>query len=251
MDAVTIGISTLAHRMHNIALPEATRGIQYLIMVQGGAADATLSYLTRPDVTYHELALTGVAQSRSAVMDHCQTPLLLFMDDDVDMQIDGIQAMGQYMTAHPSHSVATGTTLHDSYSVSNIAQHALNHWNTARLMTPGMMVRVAKIRESGVRFDPEFGLNGSYPIGDEFVFVTDLLKKGHSGMRLPIVVGRHEGHSTGDIWADSNILNARRAVLRRVFGRWAPLVQIGFAVKHRRRLGGWPAAIRFAFARSR
>lgn len=247
MEAVTIGISTLANRMHKIALPKAMPGVQYLIMVQGGTPDGILPDHARPDVTYHQLDLTGVAQSRSAVMDHCQTPLLLFMDDDVEMRPEGINAMGQYMTAHPGLSIITGTILHQTHSVSNTAPHALTRWNTARIMTPELMVRVAKIRESNLRFDPDFGINGTYPIGDEFVFVTDLLKKGHSGMRVPIVIGTHDGHSTGDIWADAEMLNARQAVLKRVFGRWAVLVQIGFAIKHRRRLGGWPAAIRFAF----
>jgi hypothetical protein len=77
------------------------------------------------------------------------------------------------------------------------------------------------------------------------VFVADALAAGLRARGLPVVTGRHEGPSTGDDWSDPRILAARRAVLGRVFGPWAGPVSLLYAARHRRRLGGAAAALRF------
>ena len=227
-----------------MVLPQPRHGLRYLVMVQGGLAGHQ-PHLERPDVEVSHLEEPGVARSRSAVLDQCASPLLLFMDDDIALDLEGVVALARYMDARPELSMVAGVLEHNNRRRDMTREKRMRHWNTARSMTPEIMIRIADVRASGVRFDPDFGLKGTYPIGDEFVFMTDLLKAGCRGMWVPIRVGSHPGNSTGDLWVDPVIQDARRAALRRVFGGWAPVIKICFAAKHQRRLGGWAAALRF------
>lgn len=245
---VTIGISVHVDRIGKIDLQPMRDGIRYLIMVQGGQVMGAAARLDRPDVTVAHVDQPGISQSRSAVIDHCATPLLLFMDDDVTIDLDGVQALAAYLDERPELSLVAGIIERKDRQPTQTPV-AMTRWNTGRAMTPETMIQVAHIRDIGVRFDPRFGLKGKYPLGDEYVFVTDVLKAGRNGMRVPIYLGHHWGPSTGDDWRDPKLLAARRAVLRRVFGAAAPVVTAGFAIKHRRRLGGWPAAMRFVLGR--
>lgn len=224
----------------------ACDGVRYLVMVQGGVANLVDGPLLRADVEIAHVTEPGISQSRSAVIDHCATPVLLFMDDDVTIDLAGVQALADYLAARPELTVVSGVIERtDRRKISTASR--MTRWNTGRAMTPEMMVRVEDIRKSGVRFDSDFGLKGKYPIGDEYIFLTDLQKAGCRGVLVPIVLGSHPDTSTGDNWDDPVLRHARQAVLRRVFGAWAPLIRFGFGVKHRNRLGGWSAAIRFGF----
>lgn len=245
---VTIGISTLSDRVAAIDLPAPKPGLSYLILVQGSGFANDLPMAKRPDVALHYSQGFGVAQSRSDILALCQTPLLHFMDDDISIQTDGILALAAEMAASPSLALCLGyLARRDRGPVGPAAE--LTVWNTGRTMTPEIMVRVKDIRKASVTFDPQFGLNGTYPIGDEYVFVTDLLKCGCQGLRFPIEIGRHEATSTGDNWQDPIILMARAAVLRRIFGGWSYLIRPAFALKHRRRIGSLRAMWNFSFGR--
>jgi hypothetical protein len=76
-------------------------------------------------------------------------------------------------------------------------------------------------------------------LGDEYIFVTDLLKKGGSATFLPITIAIHSEESSGSRWGTESDLRVRALVFQRVFGALAPLIRAGFYLKNYRKFGGF------------
>jgi hypothetical protein len=69
-------------------------------------------------------------------------------------------------------------------------------------------------------------------IGDEYIFIADLLNKGGTAMFLPITIAIHPKDSSGSLWGTERDLLARAQVFQRVFGFWAPIVRAAFYFKN-------------------
>lgn len=232
-DRLTVAISTIGARAGRIVLPDPSSEIDYLILLQ--RPDAAPLLFPRADLTLQPLGNLGTAASRNAAIDHARGTFLLFTDDDVTFDTGGIVRLRDVLRADPGLAIVTGLRTGRIHTA-RTAGYRLRHWNTARTATPEIMVRLAPIRDRGIRFDPEFGIGGRYGLGDEFVFLTDALKAGLKGRHEPVPVGHHEGASTGDRWNDPTLIQARIAVMTRVFGRAAPLARLAFALKNRHHL---------------
>ncbi|WP_162559609.1 glycosyltransferase family 2 protein [Tritonibacter mobilis] len=185
----------------------------------------------------------GLSHSRNAALQHAETDLLVFSDDDTILFPNGIQALAHNLTMKPDLALAVGWR---AERLPPRAQRAdLTHFNCGRVCAPEFMVRRSLILNAGVLFDTDFGLGARFGVGEEYVFVTDALHKGLRGIILPVVTGSHPEKSTGDKWDSTTILADRRAVLYRVFGAWAPVVSALYALKHCRKFTSIKAIIHF------
>jgi hypothetical protein len=101
-----------------------------------------------------------------------------------------------------------------------------------------MIVRVETIKSKDVYFDEEFGAGVSNYIGDEYIFIADLINKGGTAMFLPITIAIHPKDSSGSLWGTDRDLIARAQVFQRVFGKLAPFVRTVFFFKNYRKTKG-------------
>ncbi|WP_297771172.1 glycosyltransferase [uncultured Roseovarius sp.] len=237
---VTVAISTIGPRLSRLVLPPACPGIDYLVMVQKGDTDACPDALSeRDDVTVSRLCSVGLSHSRNAAFEHATGALLVFADDDMTLDTDGFCRLARAFTAAPDLGFAAGWRSDRLPGAGRRGRpHRLHHFNSGRICAPELMVRRSAVEAAGLRFDPDFGLGARFGLGEEYVFVTDALKAGLRGLSLPVAVGRHPSESTGDNWCRADLMQARVAVLGRVFGRYAPLVRVLYALRYRRRIGG-------------
>ena len=83
----------------------------------------------------------------------------------------------------------------------------------------------------------EFGAGSKKFLGDEYIFITDLLKIGGKAVFLPITIATHPSQSSGVTSYDQATMQARAKVFNRVFGFWAPLVRALFFIKNFRKTG--------------
>jgi hypothetical protein len=104
---------------------------------------------------------------------------------------------------------------------------------------------VESAKSRGVRFDESFGAGVENFLGDEYIFITDLLKKGGRAVFLPVTVAIHPEESSGSRWGTDSDLRARSQVFARVFGVYAPLVRTAFYLKNYRKFGGLKNISRF------
>jgi Glycosyl transferase family 2. len=194
---------------------------------------------TRDDVRYLSLEGTGVTKSRNAAIDQALTPLLLFCDDDVNMLPDGLELVIQAFKDDSSLAVLTGRTLVPGGAVAkNYGRHSerLSFLNSAKFGTVELAVRLEPIRENALRFDENFGAGAEYPIGDEFIFITDCLKCRLKAWYFPIDIAVHAHDSSGHNWESRAHLKSRALAFRRIFGPVLSFpLSLAFVVRNRRK----------------
>lgn len=232
---LTIAVSTLGSRLPQIdveALP-ARPGWRYLMLVQAAELPAALP--VRPDIDWLRLEGVGVAASRNCAIDAAATEYLLFCDDDIQLLPDGVARLVAAFDARPGIAIVTAQTLgEDGVPLKAYPRRAqrLGLFNSAKTGTVEMMVRPARIRQHGVRFDTDYGAGASLPLGEEYIFIAACLRAGLAGRYVPVPIATHCGASSGSDWLSPAIAEARARVLEGVFGRLAVPVKLLFFAKH-------------------
>lgn len=246
---ITVAISALGKRLAGLPLPPPCPGLTYLVLVQKlGEARVPAALEARADVAVRVLDTVGLSRSRNAALDLAPGALVVFADDDMTLEPEGFLRLARAFAADPALGLAAGWRSDRLPRAGRRARpHRLHHFNAGRICAPELMVRRSAIDAAGLRFDPAFGIGGRFGLGEEYVFITDALKAGLRGRSCPVAVGQHPSESTGDNWQRADLMQARIAMLTRVFGRWAPLMRLLYALRYRRRIGG--AARILAFAR--
>ena len=247
---ITIAIATLGPGAATVALPAPARGLRYTVFMQDPMSPPPHS--TRADVAYVALETLGLSHSRNSALAQCATPLLVFADDDMVLDTDGLRNLAAQMDQDSELGFSAGWRAGRMPKTGRrAATYRLRKLTAGRVCAPELMVRVAAVRAAGVQFDTHFGVGAQHPVGEDYIFVCDMLEAGLRGTAFPIITGAHNGLSTGDNWRDTTILRARRTVLDRCFGGWSPIVRAVYALRHAKRLGGirgvwrfWTGAIR-------
>ena len=243
---LTFGFSTLANRLKNITFPEAREDREVIVLVQNPHQESYV--FNYPKTKLVELKSRGVAKSRNAALQHASGKYLIFADDDITFDENGIEAVVNYFESHPECSIIMAQTSDGSGTLRKSYQtkaQKLTRFNSAKAATYEIMVRVEAIRNAEVKFDENFGAGVENYLGDEYIFIADALKQGLQGMFLPIRVAIHPAESSGSAWGTDKDLRARAAVFTRVFGPTAPIFRALFLMKSRKGSVGLAKAIRF------
>lgn len=247
---LTFGFSTLSSRQKNITYPEQNERREVIVLVQNPHDESYVFDI--PKTKLVELKSRGVAKSRNAALKYASGKYLIFGDDDITFDEDGIKSLIEYFEAHPECAIIMAQTsdetgaLRKSYPTK---AHKLTRFNSAKAATYEMMVRVDAIRSAGIQFDENFGAGVENFLGDEYIFIADALNKGLQGMYLPTRVAIHPKDSSGSTWGTERDLKARAAVFSRVFGASAPIFRALFLLKSRKGKVGLIKSLRFIFAR--
>lgn len=242
---LTVAIATLAARFPNLDLAKLPQlaAVRYVVFVQG--EPATRLAAVRPDVSLTVLPGTGVARSRNAALDGVDTELLLFGDDDLDVDPDGLRGIVSSFRRFPDADFVCARVADPQgrdrkrYARSGAA---VRRWNCAKVGTPEIALRVSSLRTKPVRFDERFGAGSALPLGDEYVFLCDALRAGLAGRHVDVTVAAHSHHSSG-ITSSTEDLPVRRAVFIRALGPWLSRpARLAFVVRHRSWFRTWQAA---------
>ncbi|WP_062131443.1 glycosyltransferase family 2 protein [Demequina aestuarii] len=251
---LTVGYSTLPDRISSVRPAPWWNDVDVVVVLQTGgshsmSAEALLAERDRLEgegARTAELDSIGVARSRNEVLRMAQTRYVLFCDDDVAVAIDSVQRMVALMSAGGiavglGRAEDTNGRLRKNYSR---RQEPLTLFNSAKAATYEMVVDVELTRKHGVWFDEEYGAGATNYLGDEYIFIVDALRAGLTAHAIPEVIATHPVESSGSRWGTREDIDARAAVLDRVFGRWSLLGKALFAARHRTRLGGMAGAWR-------
>jgi len=231
---LTIGYSVLAERAKNITQPQNSNW-ELMVITQGETSYGI------PNAKQISLNSLGVAKSRNCAIDNASGEYLVFADDDIVFSEDGLQKAIDYLDAHPQVSLLLTQATDPSGNLRKQyppGEEKLSLYNSARAATYEMIVRVAEIRRLGIRFDEEFGAGVENYLGDEYIFIADLLRAGGSAKFVPITTAIHPEQSSGAGWGTARDRIARVRVFTRVFGMAAPLVRLAFGARRIRELGG-------------
>lgn len=250
---LTIAYSSLTERVHGIEVPQAAGAAELLIITQRrpGAADAVVPRALAGRVNVVDLPSLGVAKSRNAALELAGRRYLLFGDDDVAIYLSGILDAVRYLD-RTGAALALGCAVDDSRRTRgrrSFRPQRLTLRNSGRAATYLMLVDVDQVRASGVRFDEDFGAGVPNYLGDEYIFIADLLRAGLRCDSVPYVYGMHPAHSSGVLWSVGRDLPARAAAIERAWRSRAILPKAGIAAKNWGRIRSLRAAGRFVLRR--
>ena len=254
---LTLGYSTLADRVATMVEPPSNPQWETLLVVQNpnqidwqGQRFNELS--ARKDFRHHELISKGVAKSRNKAIELALGEYLIFSDDDIAFDAFGLRQAIEYLDSHPDISLMLGQATDESGALRKrypTTIEKLGSLNSARAATYEMIIRVSDIRRLGVRFDENFGAGAKNYLGDEYIFVVDLIKAGGKAVFAPITLAQHPTESSGSRWGSAQDRRARAIIFTRVFGALAPFVRLPFGLRRFRELGSLKNLLLFVLGR--
>ena len=254
---LTLGYSTLAERVATLVQPPANPNWETVLVVQNPnqvawQQERFQQLAKRENFRFEELQSKGVAKSRNRAIELASGEYLIFSDDDITFSERGLQEAIDYLDANPQLSLLLGQATDESGVLrkqypSQVTK--LGSLNSARAATYEMIIRVADIRRLGVRFDEDFGAGAKNYLGDEYIFVVDLVRAGGKAVFAPITLAQHPTESSGSRWGSAQDRRARAIIFTRIFGVLAPFVRLPFGLRRRRELGSFTNLLLFVLGR--
>ena len=250
---LTVAYSSLASRVNNIVFPAHRVDVEILVIVQDPTGESSFLAPSRNDVRTIQLDSKGVAKSRNVAIAQAKGKYLIFADDDIEFKVEGLdEVLTHFATCDCSlvlgQAVDEKNRLRKNYP---IEIEKLNLFNSARAATYEMVIDVEKVRASNLKFDESFGAGVTNYLGDEYIFIADLLRSGRSAHFLPVTLAVHPTDSSGSGWGTKRDLKVRSQIFTRVFGWYAPFVRLLFIAKHFKKVDGLGNAIAFVSGRFR
>jgi hypothetical protein len=246
---LTIGYSTLADRLQNLIPPKVDLPHEIFISIQN---PGDIEFKLPKDFEFRSVTASekGVAKSRNIVLSSVDTKYLLFADDENTFRGDNIKSAISYLEKHPKCDLVLAQAVDTTGALRKVYPKRvkkLTKFNSAKAATYEMIVRVESAKSKGVTFDERFGAGADNYLGDEYIFIADLIDKGGAGVFLPLTIAIHPIESSGSRWGSDSDLRARAEVFQRVFGDRAPLIRIAFYLKNLRKFGGLKNLVKFSF----
>jgi hypothetical protein len=250
---LVVAIATIGGRGAGLAqvLPDPCDGVVWHVFWQDPDPTALsgLAAVNRPDLRITPLSGAGVARSRNAAIAGVEGDILLFADDDLAFCLRAYPALRAAFAQDPTLDFICGRVLAPDGRLRKRygpdGQKA-SRWNTARVGTPELALRLAPVRAADIRFDETFGAGSANPLGDEYIFVCDALRAGLRGQHRALDLAVHPADSSGAGQSAFGPAHRRRAI-DRALGHWAFPARVGFALRHRRRFASLAELLRFVF----
>jgi Glycosyl transferase family 2 len=251
---LTIGYSALAERARAIRLPEQRPDVEVLVVVQGAVdGEVPEGCPRRDDVRYEVLDSRGVTKSRNAVLAGARGRYVLFADDDIVFQEEGVRSVLGALESDPDLALVLATAVDEGGRLRKPVPSQpvrLTRWNSGKAATYEIMLRREAFARAGVRFDERFGAGvDPHYLGDEYILIADAIAVGLECRFLPVVLAKHPTVSSGAGFGTERDARARAAVFGRVFGRTAPLARLAFVLRSPRRFRSAALSARFVLDR--
>lgn len=254
---LTLGYSSLASRVEDMVEPPVHANWEVQLILQNpdqiNLESPRYELLrSRSDLSIELLDSKGVAKSRNRAIWLARGEYLVFSDDDIEFDIQGLEKAIRFLDENPKYSLLLGQAIEPSGKLrkrypSKIEE--LTKFNSARAATYEMIIRVDAIRQFGIQFDERFGAGAENYLGDEYIFIVDLVKAGLKAVFVPITLATHPEVSSGSGWGTDRDRKVRAKIFTRVFGVFAPAVRLAFGIRRLNELGSFGNLLRFVFGR--
>lgn len=201
--------------------------------------DATKAYIDEisvlGNVIYSPINSQGVAKNRNNALKHrVKGAICMLADDDVVYFNDAFSKIISLFEADKGIEILTfkiKTFRGSDYK--SYKKFPFKH-NIKTLSNIGIIDVAFKeevIAKYNLSFDEKFGPGGYYSIGEDFIFMTDAIKKKVNIFYRPVDIVQHGDVGTGQILRD-DIVYGRGAMFGRVFGLLSFTLNVYFAIKN-------------------
>ena len=162
----------------------------------------------------------GTGKSRNLAMQKAEGELMYLCDDDLVFQPDFYTNIMSAAAAFPDIDIFTFQVLTtDGQPFKQYPDHAYQHniRTTAKVSIVEMVIRKQAYATGKIKFDERFGLATIYNTGEEFVMLSDALKKGITAKFIPQYLVSHPPISSGKIF-NEEVAFDKGAMTARVYG---------------------------------
>ncbi|MCD9522779.1 glycosyltransferase [Photobacterium carnosum] len=230
-------ISTKGSGIKKIKLPELHDDVAYVIVHQDYNAcneSEFFSILERSDVTYIKDEGLGLTRSRNIAIKNARSDYCYILDDDVTI-IEGAINKIMYIIDNHKFGLAAfrvevdGGNFFKKYKNKIVK---INMISAARVCSIEILFNRNIINDKKVIFNERFGLGTNLPSGEEYIFITNCLKKGIECLAFPISTVIHPIESSGDdFFTDKAKVVAKKEMFKEITGVQYSLLWGAFLVK--------------------
>lgn len=225
---VTVAVSTMNGHLNQKNYPDGNYKI--LIINQGKP------FLTPLPPRFAVISDNGkgLSRSRNLAIHHCQTRYMLLCDNDVCLLPGFEQHILTAIEKHPDSAAITFKVRTPSGAdFKNYQMNSFPHSKLTACKACSIEIVVDREQIGTVRLDERFGLGATYPVGEENIFLSDLLSSGKRVIYYPDYICEHAEFSSGAL-LDKNAYFLRGKVFRRMFGRKGIFIGLLFWCKKER-----------------
>jgi hypothetical protein len=236
MPILTINISTSSERIFSINLPKYDERITYVIVWQKfDVLEEKLNgvFSDRKDVNLIVDSGKGLSRSRNLAICNVETEYFMVMDDDVEIDIEQVIHVVQHVCSDKG-DIATALHKFKSGKVKKHKKKIFRHgmFSSASVSSIDIICKTDSIRNKNVLFRENFGLGTAYPSGEEYIFITDALKKNMLVLFYPVVCSTHPNITSGsDFYSSKELILAKKKMLGEIFGKYHYLFVFLFWLK--------------------
>ncbi|NOI03220.1 glycosyl transferase [Vibrio kanaloae] len=247
---ITVLVCTMYSRVFDLdkkQFPQDSR-INYVVSCQGNLDLKLEAYKAQLEVVFGVGRSSfvfsegvGLSKNRNNVLKNAlklcsKAEFLYIADDDITLNIDGL-VDGYYFAKDNNLDVVTGKI--SNYDGSDFkksyrsAPFIHSNFSVASISSVEILISRNYLVKQNVYFDERFGLGTCLPSGEEYIFLTDLLKNKARLMFFNRFFCYHPEVTSGhDFYSNENKIKAKGAMLKRVFGNKLSLIYIlAFSVK--------------------
>ena len=219
-------ISAMPPRINELIsrLPQQEPGVDYLICCQTlGDCDIASRLSERADIRLWVMQELGLTKSRNSLLrtffkDYSESYAVI-ADDDVEFLSVSYEDIKEIFSSTQA-TLVTGRVLtpNGSYFKNYKNDSFVHSSRTSNGVSSIEMIVSSELSNSKVYFDEKFGLGSTYKMGEEAIFIGDLIKKGYRVAYFPIDLFMHPNESTGSE-LDREWFLAKAALYARKYGK--------------------------------
>jgi len=193
-------------------------------------------YANRQDVKIVVHYTKGLSKNRNYLLEISNADIGVIMDDDIKLIPNIYEVLFNAFISNPQADIITFQTSQTNNTYNRDKKYSpIPYKHTLKSIASVSSIEIAfkvdTIRQHNLYFDERFGLGSIYPMGEEFIWLSDAYNKKLFLAYEPQIISFHNTQSSG-FSLQKEVLIARGAVYFRVFGWKANLLYIYSMLKH-------------------
>lgn len=178
-------------------------GVEYLVSWQLTDGPRKIpEALQRPDFKIITNTTRGLSRNRNIALIASTAPTALIADDDVKYNAESLRKLIAAFEAHPEADVLLCRALRGDGlpfkphpdKVVTLAEQPKGYY----VISFEIAFRTAAVKRTGLLFNEMFGIGAPLPMGEESVWLTDVVKAGLKVLLIPIDICIHPGLTTSE-----------------------------------------------------
>lgn len=176
----------------------------------------------------------GLSKSRNRGIECSDADICVITDNDVYFKPDVYNIIEKAFKEYPDADILTFKA--ETPEGEEFNNYKTNFfWHTRLSLAKVSSIEIAFRRKAiingKIKFDENFGLGSKFCTGEEYIFLTDALGQGLKIGYIPEVIVYHPKESSGDQFNSISLIEAKGAMIYRVFGLLGVFVCILFSFK--------------------